>query len=215
MDFTFRATTDTAPIFSAGKNLAEISGQSSTLLCHTSRGNFISTTPRSSFRSGRPILSARCRTVGHAARPPLLAARRAFAGRRHYAPCTCSQGGLHLTITSFARPAPNRAFPGRTAVSLCPTLVRLRRPYSKENYSPRALQRTEFIIYRIRPRSPADSAESARGANLFLIIFLELAGGRRNYKTPARRPLLRPPGWSFLLLIYRHRREQDLPKPWP
>jgi len=48
--------------------------------------------------------------------------------------------------------------------------VRLRRPYIKENYSPRALQRTEFIIYRFCSRSPAYSAESARGAGLSLIM---------------------------------------------
>ena len=45
------------------------------------------------------------------------------------APCTCSQGGLHLTITSFARPAgPQQgltrplpsAFGGRTAQKLFP-----------------------------------------------------------------------------------------------
>ena len=46
--------------------------------------------------------------------------------------------------------------------------VRLRRPYNKEIYSPRALQRTEFIIYRFCPRSPV--AAATRGAGLFLIM---------------------------------------------
>jgi len=91
---------------------------------------------------------------------------------------------------------------------------RLRRPYNAENYFPRALQRTEFIIYRFCPRSPAYSAESARGAGLFLIIFNSIyAGGHRIYKTPPRRPLLRPPLWSFLLLICRHRKRRKLQKP--
>jgi len=62
--------------------------------------------------------------------------------------------------------------------------VRLRRPYNKENYSPRALQRTEFIIYRFYPRSPAYSAESARSAGLFLIMLNSIyAGGTIFIKT--------------------------------
>ena len=65
------------------------------------------------------------------------------------------------------RPAPNRPYPAAP--------VRLRRPYNKENYSPRALQRTEFIIYRFCPRSPV--AAAIRGAGLFLIMFNSVYAG--------------------------------------
>ena len=115
------------------------------------------------------------------------------------APCTCSQGRRHLIATSYARPA-GRSRPPSASVQ-------------RRNYSPRALQRTEFIIYRFCPRSPAYSAESARGAGLFLIMLkLHLCRWPRIDKKPPRRPLLRPPRWSFLLMICRHRRGAEKAK---
>ena len=115
------------------------------------------------------------------------------------APCTCSQGRRHLIATSYARPA-GRSRPPSASVQ-------------RRNYSPRALQRTEFIIYRFCPRSPAYSAESASGAGLFLLMLNDIyAGGPVLIKKPPRRPLLRPPQWSFLLLFCSHRQGTETAK---
>ena len=116
------------------------------------------------------------------------------------APCTCSQGRLHLIATSYARPA-GRSRPPSASVH-------------RRNYFPRALQRVyKCSHYRFCPRSPVASTEATRGAGLFLLMVNGIyAGGPVLIKKPPRRPLLRPPRWSFLLFNCSHRRGAETAK---
>ncbi len=144
--------------------LALFSRHRTKLFCATSRGNFISST----FSPGSAVwgsLSARCRAVGHAARPPTLAAG-GFAVLAHTPAHWWAGSGLALLqrngvffISSppFARPVgPNRPYPAAP--------VRLRRPYNAENYFPRALQRVDHLLVtdsaRARQRLAASRARS-------------------------------------------------------
>jgi len=65
--------------------------------------------------------------------------------------------------------------------------VRLRRPYNAENYFPRALQRTDFIIYRFCPRPPAACRKPRAVAGLLLIMLngIYVGGHDRQNTTPA------------------------------
>ncbi len=103
----------------------------------------------------------------------LLAARSGFARLGTTRLRTCSQGRRHLIATSYARPA-GRSRPPSASV--------LRR-----NYFPRALQRTEFIIYRICPRPPAACRKPRAVAGLLLLMLNGIyAGGHdRQNTTPA------------------------------
>ncbi len=98
------------------------------------------------------------------------------------------------------RPAPNRALPGR---SRPPSAAVQRR---KLFPAPTAKSKLNSLIYKVsalaRLRGCAPPA-----ARACFYIYLRLTGGRRNFKTPARRPLLRPPRRSFLLMISSHRAE--------
>ncbi len=70
----------------------------------------------------------------------LLAARSGFARLGTTRLRSCSAGRLRLIKTSFCAA-------GSINVGLGPAApVRLRRPYNKENYSPRALQRVDSVL---------------------------------------------------------------------
>jgi hypothetical protein len=116
---------------------------------------------------------------------------------------TCSKGVLHLINTSDARPAgPKQALPGR---SRPPSASVQRRKLFPAPTAKNKLNWFNSIKY--LPALASGARRTARGAGLFFVIYLRLTGGSRIYKTPARRPLLRPPRWSFLLMFCRHRAE--------
>jgi len=159
-----------------------------------------------------PSLSARCRTVGRAARPPMLTAgwsagsptRRPIGGPAPGSLCSSRNGVVYHLITSVcADGRPQQAFPVRSRLRrtrLCQCRIKAYgfQTANPENYCPRPLQRERTKLHwnyyiRFRPRRLqilVNRAKICPGAALFLLMFNNTyAGGHRLNKTPPRRPL--------------------------
>ena len=105
-------------------------------------------------------------------RPPMLAARSGFTGLGTKAPSHLfprRSASYNYLLCAAGRPNKRGPWPGRSRPPSASVQRRI--------YSPRALQRTEFIIYRFCPRSPVASAEATRGAGLLLIMLNSIYAG--------------------------------------
>ena len=152
--------------------------------------------------SGRRILSARSRRGrGHFAAAHRSSPREGgFAGSalRAVAPAP-KEARTYQQPPMRGRPAPNRALPGR---SRPPSAAVQRRKLFPAPTAKSKLNQINSIKY--LPSLACGAAPRPRLGPAFY-IYLRLTGGRSINETPPRRPLLRPPRWSFLLMFGSHR----------